>query len=317
MSKLRNETYDLMKGIALMLMMIAHLALSPDSMANRIIYSFHMPLFFILAGVFAKEIALIPSFKQYSIKNSRRLLLPYMVTMLMLCAWGGLQAYLKGDISYLMLQILRTILASPDGWHTQWGLVYAGPMWFLIALFWVREIFYGIQYICKNIGKYKDESILAICILLSFLSTLIDPHLPSLPFCIMQAFTAIAFYAIGYYVHRHPQPWWVYTICVLVWPLAIVYGGIELSGCGLKYYPLSFIGACGGTCVMYILCKSYSRVLTMIRSAFNNEPKLTPLIWCGIHSLPILCMHEFEMFSAIMYSITLRLPIDYERIWGG
>lgn len=307
----RNETYDLMKGIAILLMMLCHLVYT-DGPVKQFIYSFHMPLFFILAGVFAKNITQISSFKQYTIKNAKRLLLPYLVTMLMLCAYGGIQAFAKHDISFFLRHLLSMLAASADGWQSKWGLIYAGPIWFLIALFGVREIFYGLQYMFARITKYMDECIVGISILLSVLSVIVHPYLPSLPFCIMQAFTAIAFYAIGWYVHKHPMPWWGYAFCVLVWPFAILYGGIELGSAYLAYYPLSFIGACGGTYIVYWLCKYYSQ----FRSKFLvHVPSY--IVWCGIYSLPILCMHDLEMYSDIYYSIMCRLPISCERAWGG
>lgn len=312
----RNETYDLMKGIALILMMLCHLVYT-DGPVKQFIYSFHMPLFFILAGVFAKDITQIPSFKQYTIKNAKRLLLPYVVTMLMLCAYGGIQAFAKHDISFFLRHLFSMLAASADGWHSQWGLIYAGPMWFLIALFWVREIFYGLQYMCAHMLKYGDECIGGISIVFSVLSVIIHPYLPSLPFCIMQAITALAFYAVGWYVHRHLMPWWGYAFCVLVWPFAILYGSIELESAYLAFYPLSFIGACGGTYVMYLLCKGISRIHELVQTMNITLHMPSPLAWCGMYSLPILCMHTFEMHSDLYYSVICRIPIIYERAWEG
>ena len=317
--KKRVVTYDLMKGIAILLMMVSHLAFN-YGLPKQIIYSFHMPLFFILAGVFAKDIAQIPSFKLYTIKNAKRLLLPYVVTMLMLCAWGGIQAYAKHDISFFLRHLFSMLTASADAWHSQWGLIYAGPMWFLIALFWMREIFYGLQYMFARITKYMDECILGISILLSVISVIVHPYLPSLPFCIMQAITAIAFYAIGWYVHKHPMPWWGYAFCVLVWPFAILYGQIQLESSYIAYYPLSLIGACGGTYVIYWLCKGISRIHELVRTMHIKHNTLhmpSPLAWCGMYSLPILCMHTFEMHSDLYYSVMCRIPITCERAWGG
>lgn len=315
----RNIIYDLMKGIALILIMLCHLVYT-DGSVKQIIYSFHMPLFFILAGVFAKNITQIPSFKLYTIKNAKRLLLPYVVTMLILCAWGGIQAYEKHDISFFLRHLFSMLTASADAWHSQWGLIYAGPMWFLVALFVVRELFYGLQYVCARMTKYGDECVLGISIVLSVLSVIIHPYLPSLPFCIMQAFTALAFYAIGWYVHRHPMSLWVYVVCVMVWPMAIYYGNVELESAYLAYYPLSFIGACGGTYVIYLLCKAWSKVLSSINSInikHHTSNIISPLAWCGKYSLPILCMHTFEMHSDLYYSVICRIPIAYERVWGG
>lgn len=314
--KQRDVTYDLMKAIAIILMMLSHLVYN-DGMPKQIIYSFHMPLFFIIAGIFAKDIADIPSFKDLTKKSAKRLLLPYVVTMLMLCTWGGIQAIAKHDISFFLRHLFSMLTASADGWETKWGLIYAGPMWFLVALYWVREIFYGIRCACMNVSKFGNELVVGISLILSVASVLIHPYLPALPFCFMPAFTGIAFYAVGWYIHRYPMPWWVYGMCVMVWPISIMYGGVDVASCQLDYYPLSFIGACGGTYVVYLLCKSWARLIDSLISRHTTLNIITPITWCGIYSLPILCMHTFEMHSDMYYSIMCRMSVCCERVWGG
>ena len=49
----RYSHLDVAKGIGIILVFIGHL-LSHDSYIGLTIYSFHMPLFFIVSGVFAK-----------------------------------------------------------------------------------------------------------------------------------------------------------------------------------------------------------------------------------------------------------------------
>ena len=312
----RDVTIDLMKGIAIILMMLAHLVFD-SGMPKQIIHSFHMPLFLIVAGIFAKDISDIASFRQFTMKNAKRLLLPYAVTMLMLCAWGALLAYAKHDISCFLRHLFSMLTATADGWHTRWGIIYAGPIWFLVALFWVREIFYGIQHACMRVHKYKDELILGICILLSVISVIVHPYMPSLPFCIMQSFTALGFYAVGWYIHRHPMPWWVYALCVVAWPFAIMYGYVGIDSCSVNVYPLSFIGACGGTYVIYLLCKAWGNVINNLNFKLQTLNMVSPLTWCGIYSLPILCMHDFLMYSDLMNSIMLRIPYGGPLVWGG
>lgn len=311
----RDVTIDLMKGIAIIMMMLAHLVFD-TGMTKQIIHAVHMPLFLIVAGIFAKDISSIASFWQFTMKNAKRLLLPYAVTMLMLCVWGALLTYTKHDISYVIRHLLSMLTASADGWHTQWGLIYAGPIWFLIALFWVREIFYGIQRASMRI-KYQDELILGICILLSVISVIVHPYMLSLPFCIMQSFTALGFYAVGWYIHRHPMPWWVYALCVVAWPFAMMYGYVGIDSCSVNLYPLSFIGACGGTYVIYLLCKAWGNVINKINIKHNTSNIVTPLTWCGVYSLPILCMHDFLIYSDLLNSIMLRIPYGGPLVWGG
>ncbi len=51
--KQRNLTFDIMKGIGILLVLIGHVWQLPDSI-HQTIYSFHMPMFFIVAGYFSK-----------------------------------------------------------------------------------------------------------------------------------------------------------------------------------------------------------------------------------------------------------------------
>lgn len=48
----RNITFDIMKGIGILLVIVGHLNLIPMDPYRRIIFSFHMPLFLILSGYF-------------------------------------------------------------------------------------------------------------------------------------------------------------------------------------------------------------------------------------------------------------------------
>lgn len=51
----RVEHVDIARGIAILLVVLGHCCQSTDAVLNRVILSFHMPLFFFLSGVFAKS----------------------------------------------------------------------------------------------------------------------------------------------------------------------------------------------------------------------------------------------------------------------
>lgn len=107
----RNITYDIMKGINILLMMLSHLVF-PDGLVKQFIYSFHMPLFFILAGIFAKDISTIPSFLQFTNTNAKRLILPYVVTFMLLCILGAIKAISKSNVSIFLRQLLSTSIGK-------------------------------------------------------------------------------------------------------------------------------------------------------------------------------------------------------------
>jgi len=50
----RADHIDIARGIAILLVILGHCCQSTDAALNRVILSFHMPLFFFLSGVFAK-----------------------------------------------------------------------------------------------------------------------------------------------------------------------------------------------------------------------------------------------------------------------
>ena len=74
--KQRNVAYDLMKGIALILMMYDHLVKTPDGV-HQFIYSFHMPLFFYLSGSTFSLSKNNYGIKYGVAKRMRSLLIPY------------------------------------------------------------------------------------------------------------------------------------------------------------------------------------------------------------------------------------------------
>ena len=110
----------MLKGLGILLMMLGHLVI-PEGMIRQLVYSFHMPLFFLISGSLVKDVSSWTEFVKFTKRNARRLLLPYFATMLILCVWGALQALLKKDMGYFIRHALSMLTASADGWNTRWG----------------------------------------------------------------------------------------------------------------------------------------------------------------------------------------------------
>lgn len=71
---MRDNTFDVMKGIGIIAMIIGHMSI-PHFLYD-FIFSFHMPLFFLIGGYFFKP----RPFKEIIQKSAGRLLKPYVVT---------------------------------------------------------------------------------------------------------------------------------------------------------------------------------------------------------------------------------------------
>lgn len=86
----RNQWMDVAKGFSIILMILGHTSI-PDSF-SRLIYSFHMPLFFIASGWMTDWLKY--SFSEYFSKKINTLVIPFfiystIVLILMVFIHGG------------------------------------------------------------------------------------------------------------------------------------------------------------------------------------------------------------------------------------
>lgn len=294
--KERDITFDIMKGIGILLMLIGHWPGCPHWL-HQFIYSFHMPLFFLVAGYFTHVAENRQEAWAATKKNAKRLLLPFAFTQLMLIGWGAIQVFAKGNVDMLYPPILSLIWGGGNGISFHGYEIYVGPMWFLVALFWTKSIFSWLSSIIH------DGWLIISCLLLSALSIFAFRYCHSfLPWNIGQGLSCLLFVSIGWWVRNHQVPKWLFLVCLLCWPIAVCLSGMEVSECKYQYYPLDILGACGGTICIYWLSKQLAKVRFLAR----------PLAWCGVYSLVILCFHNFEWFSAIAYSLVIHSPFSLD-----
>lgn len=304
----RNPAFDVMKGIAVLLMVWEHAAQHLLPMEHAFIYSFHMPLFFLLAGYFAKDVTSFDGFWGITKKNAKRLLLPYVVTFLLLIVWGATQTILKHDPACVTRYVITLFWVSGDAWNAESGLITAGPTWFLIALFWAREIFHCLQVGAnKWFPQHKEISIVISCLLLALGAQFLYPKVEPLPLGILPGVAALSFYSIGWVVRKHSIPRYIIALCIICWPISIYWGGIEMMDCQLKLFPVDILGACGATYIIYQVCNFVCKFNSNY-AWLKNSPIF--LRWCGQFSLAILCMHTFETHSGLLWSFRCRMPFE-------
>lgn len=169
---------DYLKSIGIVAVILGHIA-SPFS---AFIFSWHMPLFFFIAGFFLNARLSLPDFIR---KDIVRLLLPYFVFALIGLGSEILKRYLLNRDS---LDIGTEILGI--FWHMDvTGLIntYGFVLWFLPALFFARLSLYLIL----KIHLYLQLGIVLLLFTLSFYL--------EIPFALDNAFNSLIFVFIGYY----------------------------------------------------------------------------------------------------------------------
>lgn len=268
--KQRVAAFDIMKGVAIILMIVGHWPFVPE-WGIRWIFSFHMPLFFILAGYFHKVTS---DYRTLAVKSAKRLLIPYFLCAAIVLVYEIMSAWQNHNLQIFTDHLWAVFYASGAHHSSLYGANFpnVGPTWFLFALFW-----------CKLAGNFfldKKTNYLLI-IVVALLATALDYYLIHLPLAILPGLSALTFFLIGYLVKQYGLPEWLAIVCVISWPFAAEFAKVFMGTCTYRIYPLAISGACGGTLVVYYL----SRGMECVKWLSG------PMSWVGKNSLTILIFH--------------------------
>lgn len=246
----RIDWLDLAKVIGIYLVICGHGPLLDDT-GDQFVYSFHMPLFFLISGILSKP----RSFIDNIVKSFKTLLVPYFLLNSICLIYSICIHLLTG--TYHFSQTLSNLGAIFLGL----GYNYAGfepvstPTWFLVSLFIIKIICQPctktFHYVCLSLIS------LILCLFLSAFS--IDTVIP-----IDSALLAIPFYCTGIVFRsklmRNNYGWIsiVIAIFALLGLIAINHYNGRVDICGMRYgrsiLLYYFGGMLGSVCVLEV-CK--------------------------------------------------------------
>lgn len=288
----RNRTFDVLKGIAIVLVIIGHLPGLPHFLHN-FIYSFHMPLFFFVSGWFYKE----KSGLAYIKADSRRLLLPYYITVFLFLLWWFVRACFRHDyrlfLNTVIVYLYGSEILADDGCSqyvpfTGDNSIPIGPIWFILSMFCCRQLYNVIRM--RNIVLK-----LILVLMLSYIAYIIANYFYQLPFGILPGICGMTFYAIGYYVKNYGDLINKYKYFLMIFGFVIfvycnLYSSLSMVVCHYEKYPLDIIAGCFGTWFLYVFSKLICNKFSKTRKVFS---------WLGINSMAILFFHFFEHQSGL------------------
>lgn len=192
----RFEYIDVTKAVGILLVLLGHTKLIPENL-YIIIYSFHMPLFFIISGILFNadkydKTAFVPFIKT----RFKAYIIPYFI-------YAGVNLvfeiiYLYFDESYIVgfPYLLRKSLGILLCNSTLRNMPNCTPIWFLMCLFVASLMFWFFINYCKKLMPI----IVTLCVALSFvLSQFPDIFLP---FKLETSLMAVFFIYIGYLLRR-------------------------------------------------------------------------------------------------------------------
>lgn len=147
---------DLLKSVGLLLMVCGHYSLM-DSVTTTVIYSFHMPLFFIISGFVSKD----RDFKETLVKSIRAILIPYFVFNAILLLFTILLEYRSDHLTLKTLWSHISAILMGLGYKTEKYNPVCTTMWFFYVLFLVKTF---SALLGKKLRIKIVISILAICL---------------------------------------------------------------------------------------------------------------------------------------------------------
>ena len=292
----RRIEFDIMKGIGILLVVLGHshifhsACVLPPTL-SYIIGSFHVPLFFIVAGYFSKTYSenVLNTLSRYF----KRLCIPYILTSVIIILYNALLAYKRQSLelftgivgSYLFADT-SGIISSSMGFPRDMGV---GPIWFLLALFWAKSLFFLIS----KSGKYTY----LICFILSWGFSYIEVPMP---FMLRQGITALAFVAIGHWWKNFSFPKWFVISGIVCWIIEIIFRiGISPYSAHYAIYPLNLIGAFGATYIIYLCSLGIAKV-KYINNIIDS---------IGNNSMNVLCAHTMDMRCNVIRLVLKHIPI--------
>lgn len=272
MEKKRDVTIDIAKGIGIYLVCLGHT--TSNEVVLKWLYSFHMPLFFFLSGIFHSQ---TEKYLEFFKKKVRALLVPYLFFATTLFIFFLLVSKKIGFSAGENLPVKENFIGTEikNFSRVSWG----GQLWFLLALFLVANIMYFVKKL-----SLKTQILVNVLMILTniYLSKKIDFYLP---WCFLTVLMAFNFYWFGNYFRNDILNRKNISNLVLLGLLIInliishLNGKVDMWSNSYGNLILFFIGAYSGSLFLIFFIKKF---------ILNNKF----LEYIGKNSLVILAYHK-------------------------
>lgn len=224
------------------------------------LYSFHIPMFFILAGYNAKIDHC--TIREYVIKKSKRVLVPAVILYLL-----SIPILInKVDLDEMSLWTIIAVVFYGRGL-----CIINEPIWFFICMF---QVYLVAKLI--NIFNSKTSLIITTC-LLSFIAGFLCTILPDITSYLgfNKFIIGLFFFSTGMLFRRFKQAdifnAYYIAIIVAIWLLSTYYNGkVSLYGFNLGNYALYTISGIGGSIIYFYLMRKIKKNSLLREYASNT-----------------------------------------------
>ena len=184
---MRIKYLDIAKGIGILLMVLGHCY--NGGALKSWIYSFHMPLFFIISGMLlkCKNEVNKSSIRVFTLKKISQNLRPYLLFCMISLIPILLESYLKNNIKNTVIEYFFRIILG----------LGVNALWFIPALIIAEILFFVMN---KKLNKKISVIMTIILFIMPYLFTLTNIETTqNIVLVILRSFIGLGFLSIGYY----------------------------------------------------------------------------------------------------------------------
>ncbi len=300
---LKEQWIDNAKVIGIGLVVLGHTQLTPFN--KNFIYSFHIPLFFLLSGYVHKTAI---NSKYVIKKNISRLLLPYFYFYLISLAFNYIiEIKHHAFTAHSTFRFIMGLFAGV-GYSTNFSDSVNHPLWFLVALFVVRIIYVLLEKLFKN-NLYFIA--LTICILLSGVIFLKLNNVDLL-FSIDSAILALPFYFFGVLMKKQHKRYHFFSYNII--------NGLLFTAFAISMYWLVRINGSvdinvtewGNSIFLFYFTGLIGSFMVIAFSFLFDKVSIAVVNIIAENTLIIMCLQGIIKSFLFLASDILKHPLDNE-----
>lgn len=304
----RNSTFDIMKGLAILFVIVSHCDF--PYLPHHALAPMRSSLFFVISGYFAKNWLLRDLLRN----GAKRLFIPYFFTcgLMLLVILIADQIFEQKCFTTAVYSVVFGSSSLPE-WFLGHKGVNIGPLWFVCASILVRIYW---TFLCKMKRNFVKA---IVCVLLAYISFFFGGKIV-VPWSIFASFGALGFFFAGVMIRKYDllKSKRVFPFFIVCWVYCASNSFLDINrSCYESFYILDLFGCVGAFFMLESLIERYADLNLKFWKFLNFMGRYSLIAFCihavdqciNVHWLPFKFWEYFSTDFEKVCAVILRIGI--------